>query len=226
MPPPAKDAIVNSGKKMASDFREGLWTFFEDIRQATVGEEGINGMETRTIGSGRLDRQGSKGTPESGQPGNKADFGEEIKGERQKEMMPSIDRTTETPPPHQKKDNSFWNEFGLETPSNKETDTIEADRLRKPGADAPLVDIDDSWDVWESPGMPPHSPKHGATVDEKPPSGSDGLPWPELTKLTPSRLSRTVSDLMKDWKSTAVAPGTNPAGLAGLDDPAVVSPHI
>lgn len=31
--------ILRTGKKMANDFRDGLWTFFEDLRQATVGDE-------------------------------------------------------------------------------------------------------------------------------------------------------------------------------------------
>jgi len=34
-----KDMILRTGKQMASDIKDGLWTFFEDIRQATIGEE-------------------------------------------------------------------------------------------------------------------------------------------------------------------------------------------
>lgn len=49
MPPPSREALMRTGKQMASDLREGLWTFFEDIRQATVGEEGINATESRTM---------------------------------------------------------------------------------------------------------------------------------------------------------------------------------
>ena len=30
-------------RQMATDFKDGLWTFFEDLRQATVGDEGIVG---------------------------------------------------------------------------------------------------------------------------------------------------------------------------------------
>ncbi|KAI4847972.1 hypothetical protein E4T44_04205 [Aureobasidium sp. EXF-8845] len=43
-----REVLLNTGKKMASDFRDGLWTFIEDLRQATVGEEGINGTTSRT----------------------------------------------------------------------------------------------------------------------------------------------------------------------------------
>ena len=42
-----KDAIVRTGKQMASDFKQGLWTFLDDLRQATVGDEGINATQGR-----------------------------------------------------------------------------------------------------------------------------------------------------------------------------------
>ena len=42
-----KEAIVRTGKQMASDLRQGLWTFIEDLRQATVGDEGINATQVR-----------------------------------------------------------------------------------------------------------------------------------------------------------------------------------
>lgn len=34
-----KDAILETGKQIVGDFRHGLWTFFEDLKQVTVGEE-------------------------------------------------------------------------------------------------------------------------------------------------------------------------------------------
>ena len=43
-----REVLLNTGKRMASDFRDGLWTFIEDLRQATVGDEGINGTTSRT----------------------------------------------------------------------------------------------------------------------------------------------------------------------------------
>lgn len=42
-----KDAIIRTGKQMAEDFKDGLWSFLDDIRQATVGEEGVYGRESR-----------------------------------------------------------------------------------------------------------------------------------------------------------------------------------
>ncbi|KAL8728638.1 MAG: hypothetical protein Q9166_005253 [cf. Caloplaca sp. 2 TL-2023] len=34
-----KEIFIETGKQLVGDLREGLWTFFEDLRQATVGEE-------------------------------------------------------------------------------------------------------------------------------------------------------------------------------------------
>ena len=42
-----KDDLVNTGKQLVGDLREGLWTFIEDIRQATVGDEAINSARPR-----------------------------------------------------------------------------------------------------------------------------------------------------------------------------------
>ena len=36
-----KDMIMETGKQLVGDFRQGLWTFFEDFKQLTVGDEGI-----------------------------------------------------------------------------------------------------------------------------------------------------------------------------------------
>lgn len=41
-PPP------NGVKQIAQDFKHGLWTFVEDLRQATVGDEGISATSNRT----------------------------------------------------------------------------------------------------------------------------------------------------------------------------------
>ncbi len=36
-----KDLIMETGKQLVGDFRHGLWNFFEDFKQLTVGDEGI-----------------------------------------------------------------------------------------------------------------------------------------------------------------------------------------
>ncbi|KAI4135257.1 MAG: hypothetical protein LQ347_000828 [Umbilicaria vellea] len=38
-----KDAILQTGKQIVGDFKEGLWTFIDDLGQATVGGEAVHG---------------------------------------------------------------------------------------------------------------------------------------------------------------------------------------
>ena len=38
---PQKEILIETGKQLVGDFRQGLWTFFEDFKQLTVGDEGI-----------------------------------------------------------------------------------------------------------------------------------------------------------------------------------------
>ena len=48
---PQKDVILETGKQLVGDFRQGLWTFFEDFKQLTVGDEGISttGLRNPTV---------------------------------------------------------------------------------------------------------------------------------------------------------------------------------
>jgi Domain of unknown function (DUF4048) len=220
-PPPAKDVIMESGKKMAADLRVGLFTFFEDIRQATVGDEGINGAETRMAGA-RAQRQGPRIRHESEQTTHRTTNKQENKKEGQKEVQPNkARRTNGTPSSGPKRSKSFWDEFGLETPSNKQTNTIPPIEQSRPEATSSLLQVDDGWDIWDSPIAPQQSPKRGVPANEN--LATDSIPWPELTKRTPVKMSRTVSDLMKDWESPAVSSRKR---SAGLEDQAIASPHI
>lgn len=43
------------------------------------------------------------------------------------------------------------------------------------------------------------------------PSVSDGIPWPAITKLAPSKLARTASNLMDEWeRSLSPSPSRSP----------------
>ena len=55
--PRDKDAILDSGKQLVGGFRQGLWTFFEDLKQVTVGEEiSISSNQTLSRGPTPLSR--------------------------------------------------------------------------------------------------------------------------------------------------------------------------
>ncbi|KAJ9640008.1 hypothetical protein H2199_006241 [Coniosporium tulheliwenetii] len=62
MGPMQRDALLRTGKQMASEFKDGLWMFIEDLRQATIGDEPGKPL---TVGrdkclDGRATRQASK----------------------------------------------------------------------------------------------------------------------------------------------------------------------
>lgn len=56
---PDKEMILATGKQLVGDFRQGFWTFFEDLRQVTVGEEASSVPDDRgpSTTSGNIQRK-------------------------------------------------------------------------------------------------------------------------------------------------------------------------
>ncbi|CAG7946244.1 unnamed protein product [Penicillium salamii] len=255
LPPPSREALMRTGKQMASDLREGLWTFLEDIRQATVGEEGINGTQTRTMSpSNSL-------APPNGQNGRKRDS---LAKSRSRERLladgklsrsssssssrgggPAAETKTGKDTKPAEISTSFWSEFGIDTPAQKspnaprtpnqsasrsEATDEQRDRHSSNQAEPQNDDLDD-WGSWETPlsAHKMHTPSSSrSTVESKhdhspttqsssprtsasfgdwnpdstslDPSVSEGIPWPAITKLAPSKLQRTASNLMAEWE--------------------------
>ncbi|KAE8350469.1 hypothetical protein BDV28DRAFT_39343 [Aspergillus coremiiformis] len=218
MPPPSREALVRTGKQMASDLREGLWTFLEDIRQATVGEEGINATESRAMPSRSSMHGGTSSRSVSSSRSKGA--GAKLSGKDSKSA--DIDA-------------SFWSEFGIDTsgqqsPNTHRASTTPSGSNEPPGSNH--LDIEDNWDEWETPQpKKTHTPSssqstweskqdqspitqassprtstsfgdwrplHDASVPD--PSVSEGIPWPALTDLPSPKLPRTATDLMSDWE--------------------------
>jgi hypothetical protein len=228
MPPSSADALVKTGKQMASDLRDGLWTFFEDIRQATVGEEGINGTGTRNHPMTARPAPRRRSSPANGAPRKKAS----------NTALENISRKPlhshpKAPQDHDRSDErseqSFWKEFGVDTPRRDRS----LSQQQAPGSREPeqpqeashqglLVDVDDDLDAWGSPiSVQKTSPKQNLAKTKN--DNADALPWPALTKLTPSKLTRTVSDLMREWDSPS--PG-QAAGHSDVGEQTLTSPHV
>lgn len=136
MPPPSREALMRTGKQMASDLREGLWTFLEDIRQATVGEEGINATEVRggMSPSASLNRRSPSSSSARTRGTSTGNSGKDT-------------ATTDI-------DSSFWNEFGIDTPGQKSDDS---NHNHPPSSvpDSSHLDTSnddlDEWNVWDTP---------------------------------------------------------------------------
>ncbi|KAJ5398230.1 hypothetical protein N7509_006343 [Penicillium cosmopolitanum] len=126
IPPPSREALVRTGKQMASDLREGLWTFFEDIRQATVGEEGINATESRTMSpsnslappnSRKRESLSAKSRSRErlSASGDKLSRSSSSSSSRGRPQAAESSSGKDTAPPDISK--SFWHEFGVDSPA-------------------------------------------------------------------------------------------------------------
>ncbi|PYI16434.1 hypothetical protein BO86DRAFT_321667 [Aspergillus japonicus CBS 114.51] len=234
MPPPSRDALVRTGKQMASDLKEGLWTFLEDIRQATVGEEGISATESRgvppvrqRVSSSSTSRSRDRLSVYGGTTLSRSSSGSKGSGSKHSgKDSKSADI-----------DSSFWSEFGIDPPGQKSprargaATTPSGPNEPRWGDHSNPPDVEDNWE-WESPKpKKTHTPSSSRSTletkhDQSPmtqnssprtsasfgdwrplhdssipdPSVSDGIPWPAMTKLAPSKLTRTASNLMAEWE--------------------------
>jgi hypothetical protein len=233
LPTIQREQLIRAGTQMANDLKKGLFNFIDDIRQATVGDEAVNGDEeagfnardplikgTRKASNGRpaLNRSASskKSIPKSGSTGD-----------------------------------DFWKEMGLSEPKtsavhNKKTHTNKPAQTPQKQTQQ-IVDEEEEWDNWETPNdvyasktagihdssdesdaasspgpgssrtsASYHSKRHDSkassltTVSSTDDAGRDSkrnsIPWPDLVKMSPSNLKRTASHLMKEWEKQLTPP--------------------
>ncbi|KAI9374623.1 hypothetical protein BJX61DRAFT_497516 [Aspergillus egyptiacus] len=244
VPPASRDLLMRTGKQMAADLKDGLWTFLEDIRQATVGDEGIYATESRTMqpprnrDSSSTSRSRDRLSVQTGQlsrsPSGRKSPGTQTSGKGSKSA--DIDA-------------SFWSEFGIDSSGQKSqnahrvSNTV-SDATRP--ADPNALAVDETWDDWDTPRpQKMHTPSSSRSTiesrhDQSPrtqassprtstsfgdwrhdipdPSVSDGIPWPALTQAAPSKLTRTASNLMAEWeRSLSPSPHRSPLVSPGLD---------
>nr|KMM67455.1 hypothetical protein CPAG_03789 [Coccidioides posadasii RMSCC 3488] len=244
------ETLMRTGKQMASDFKDGLWTFLEDIRQATVGEEGINATESRSMyavhrSSSRPSRRtGMDATASREQSVGSSTAARPATSKKIPEARASVSK---------QEDVSFWSEFGIDPPEKpKASYSSSKNKGGKQNAkESNLLDVDDNWDVWDTPQPKTHTPSSSSSTfpssrrDPSPSTGassprtsasfadlktieiengtdsapSDSIPWPALTKLRPSNLTRTASSLMAEWeRSLSPSPCPSPSNEAEYKD--------
>jgi Domain of unknown function (DUF4048) len=132
-----REEMVTSGKQFVGDLRDGLWTFIEDLKQATVGDEAISGTRARqafntpskpanlscTNSGADVRRNGStsKQSRESRKrPPNLIASGSELKASKEREIICSETTVTEdwdnwdSPPPNT--GSSIFDETSQSTP--------------------------------------------------------------------------------------------------------------
>jgi hypothetical protein len=133
-----KEQLIRAGTQMANDFKNGLFTFIEDIRQATVGDEAVNGHDDEPGSSARdaLIKGGRK--PSTGRP--------------------SLNRSASSKKSSQRPGSigdDFWKENGLSEPKtsamhNKKTHTNKPAQTPQKQTQK-VVDEEEEWDNWETP---------------------------------------------------------------------------
>ncbi|KAJ4373589.1 hypothetical protein N0V86_007731 [Didymella sp. IMI 355093] len=140
LPNMQRDNILRTGKQLASDFSNGLFTFIEDIRQATVGDEAVNGA-----------------TESSGPSQNRDGSAKVIRNTSA--SRPSLNRSASSRKSVQKKQSigeDFWSEHGLSEPKtnsvNKKTHAPKATRTPERQTARNSDSFEEDWDNWDSPG--------------------------------------------------------------------------
>jgi hypothetical protein len=236
MPTIQREQLIRAGTQMAADFKKGLFTFMEDIRQATVGDEAVNTAE--------------------GNPGMTSVKSLSKSGRKSSDGRPALSRSASSKKNTQQLGSigdDFWKEMGLSEPKttavNKKTHALKntttpQKQIRKVASeedwdnwDTPneslLVDLGDSKDSSDesdaqtSPVSGPgssrtststryHSRRHDSkassltsiTQEDMTPRDQkrSSIPWPDMTKVSPSNLKRTASHLMREWEKQLTPP--------------------
>lgn len=234
-----REALLRTGKQMANDFKDGFFTFIEDIRQATVGDDAANGgASSGPVHAHNGPSKGVRKTSENRPTLSRA-------ASSKKSVSSKVDIGDE-----------FWKEHGLSepkaSPTHKKTHALKQNRT--PQKQTQKADDFDSWDSWETPNddhvhstkvvdessssedsdgpSSPvsgqgssrtstryHSKRHDSKASTLTAASSVGpdessqrdskrnsIPWPELSKLSPSQLKRTASHLMKEWEKNLTPP--------------------
>jgi hypothetical protein len=232
LPTIQREQFIRAGTQMATDLKNGLFTFIEDIRQATVGDEAVNGHgEEAGISAKDFLAKGTRKAPNG---------------------RPSLNRSASSKKSSQRTasiGDDFWKENGLSEPKNsamhnRKTHTNKT--AQTPQKQSQKVDEEEEWDNWEtpndtfsakaadpqdssdesehsSPGPASsrtstryHSKRHdskassltttSSTDDATRDSKRNSIPWPDLVKLSPNNLKRTASHLMKEWEKQLTPP--------------------
>jgi hypothetical protein len=168
--------LTHGAKQVAEDVKAGLWTFLEDLRQATVGDEAVNGTMNRAS-----TEHTSKGPMRKG---SKSSLLGADKGRSQKGNANSQTQSPRTPSPRTWDSLTGGNNALLDAAGSLWPDVEQSQAAAKTATPAkksrtlslaaPALDDDDDWSNWDSPT--PKSPRWSGstTVSEDPATPSSG----------------------------------------------------
>ncbi|KAI9760669.1 MAG: hypothetical protein M4579_001533 [Chaenotheca gracillima] len=203
---PQKDAILRSGRQMAEGLREGLWTFLDDLRQATVGDEAVHGKNIGgSAAPGTLSAATSTLTPNSKgarKQGSRSSL-RSASGRPSPSPKPSSERIAKGSGhvPENKNANNdgdqsaalidiggtFWKEHDVDSVATPQSATVQS-------IDRVTAEDPDGWDNWDS----PHSTKSpGSPRRHSDSSGGTGAGTSNESGGGTPRTSTSSSDIFK-----------------------------
>ncbi|RYP01706.1 hypothetical protein DL764_006131 [Monosporascus ibericus] len=211
---PRQTQQSNGVKQIANDFKQGLWTFVEDLRQATVGDEAITGKFNRTSDMAlRLNRDDGDQDTIRAPAGNRGRVPFPV--ETSSETITTTKSSSPSP-------GSFTDRVQHRRTTSKASETTKA---RKHFSWTPLTFDqfdDDDWSNWDTPTSK-QSRWSGSTVNgDIIPAIPEKLDETEATlrrKRSHSELrSASQSPSAPTSQSTASATETSPPPANKLDD--------
>lgn len=156
------DAIMRHGRQMASDLRDGLMTFIEDLRQVTVGEEQIRATNlaadpNATLQPGRTQPAEPSLWPEDRNKPRVIPTGKQVKKgksdshDTSQPLISHVDEVALKPVP-----------YTSHCKRHSVRGSVTKSAARQTSADYPNS-VSESWDNWDSPDSgsepPTHQPK-------------------------------------------------------------------
>ena len=206
-----KDVFLDAGKKIATGLRDGMWTFWEDLRQAAVGDEADQILPPQTKSSTQTlrtaKRQGSKNSLRPSSKGSatsktSTDIGRPSPARKHtKSATMSLGSTPALADP------SFWSDHGILPPSNNITPakkTPASPRTAKRALQAQAEPVDDAWDNWDETSPQSSGSSGAASVSSTLPSTVSGATSPRMsTEMEADVPGPTTAK--KDRKSAAAS---------------------
>nr|POE65597.1 hypothetical protein CFP56_58703 [Quercus suber] len=199
------DLLIRTGKKMATDLKDGLWTFFEDLRQATVGEDATvippphlrrqSSAQTVKLAKKQLSKSSLKQTSRDSSVGGRKEE-KNASGTSPARRQPLAKKSSQSLLPDLA-DPSFWSEHGIAQTSPKLVKKTSARRLREmeTPAKAPSVASSEAWDTWENDSPQPTISDSGSRSSS---AASESTTIPSTVSNTTSPRTSTDKDIRKD----------------------------
>lgn len=184
-----REALIKTGKKMATDFKDGLWTFWEDLRQATVGDEATQAMtppmqrqnSSQTIRSqSRRDNSrgaslrpssrgstASKGSTETRRPATRSPVNRRHPPTKLTEEPPLVDVG-----------GTFWSDANLPIPqaANAPVKKTASKHHKAPSLAPSTASSAEAWDTWDE--QSPQDSRSSSATSEGTANNADTLSTP------------------------------------------------